>query len=65
MCDICGNPVDLQIKYSIAECQERGMTFSVPLKVTFRLFVYDKDPDTGARICATPRKRKSSSATSR
>ena len=23
------------------------MTYSVPLKVTFRLFVYDKDPDTG------------------
>ncbi len=48
-CDICGNPVDLQLKYSISECQERGMTFAVPLKVTFRLFVYDKDPETGAR----------------
>ena len=23
------------------------MTFAVPLKVTFRLFVYDKDPETG------------------
>ena len=41
-CDICGNPVDLQLKYSISDCQERGMTFAVPLKVTFRLFVYDK-----------------------
>ena len=49
-CDICGNPVDLQLDYSIAECQERGMTFAVPLKVTFRLFVYDKDPETGARM---------------
>jgi DNA-directed RNA polymerase subunit beta len=49
-CDICGNPVDLQHKYSIAECQERGMTFAVPLKVTFRLFVYDKDPETGMRM---------------
>ncbi|MBW3563139.1 MAG: DNA-directed RNA polymerase subunit beta [Acidobacteria bacterium] len=49
ICDICGNPVDLQMKYSVEECQERGMTYSVPLKVTFRLFVYDKDPDTGAR----------------
>ena len=26
------------------------MTFAVPLKVTFRLFVYDKDPETGARM---------------
>ena len=49
-CDICGNPVDLQLKYSISECQERGMTHAVPLRVTFRLFVYDKDPETGARM---------------
>jgi DNA-directed RNA polymerase subunit beta len=49
-CDICGNPVDLQLKYSLAECQERGLTHAVPLRVTFRLFVYDKDPETGARM---------------
>src|SRR3954452_4974168 len=49
ICDICGNPVDLQMKYSVEECQERGMSYSVPLKVTFRLFVYDKDPDTGVK----------------
>ena len=49
-CDICGGPVELQLKYSISECQERGMTFAVPLKVTFRLFVYDKDPETGTRM---------------
>jgi DNA-directed RNA polymerase subunit beta len=49
-CDICGDPVDLQLKYSISECQERGMTYAVPLTVTFRLFVYDKDPETGTRM---------------
>ncbi len=49
-CDVCGGPVELQLKYSISECQERGMTFAVPLKVTFRLFVYDKDPETGTRM---------------
>ena len=49
-CDTCGGPVELQLKYSIADCQERGMTFAVPLKVTFRLFVYDKDPETGTRM---------------
>jgi len=49
-CDICGNPVDLYLEYTLADCQERGMTFAVPLKVTFRLFVYDKDPETGARM---------------
>src|SRR5438034_1101014 len=46
ICDICGNPVDLQMKYSVEECQERGLSFSVPLKVSFSLFVYDKDTDT-------------------
>ena len=49
-CDVCGGPVELQLKYSISECSERGMTFAVPLKVTFRLFVYDKDPETGTRM---------------
>ena len=48
-CDTCGNPVDLQLTYSISECQERGTTHAVPLRVTFRLFVYDKDPDTDAK----------------
>jgi len=33
----------------VNECQERGMTYSAPLKVTIRLTIYDKDPDTGAK----------------
>ncbi len=49
-CDTCGGPVELQLKYSLPECRERGMTYAVPLKVTFRLFVYDKDPETGTRM---------------
>ncbi len=49
-CDICGDPVDLQLQYSISECQERGMTYAVPLRATFRLFVYDKDPETGTKM---------------
>ncbi len=31
------------------ECQARGMTYSVPLRVTFRLVVWDKDPETGEK----------------
>ena len=31
------------------ECQTRGMTYSVPLRVTFRLVVWDKDPETGTK----------------
>jgi DNA-directed RNA polymerase subunit beta len=48
-CDHCGDPVQLKLRYDVQECQERGMTFTVPLKVTIRLVVWDKDPDTGAR----------------
>ena len=48
-CNKCGDPVTLQLKYDMNECQERGMTYSAPLKVTIRLTIYDKDPDTGAK----------------
>ena len=41
--EVCGTPVELRQLYTVAECQERGVTYSVPLKVTFRLKVYDKD----------------------
>ena len=46
-CHKCGDPVALQLKYDVAECQERGMTFAAPLKVTIRLTLYEKDSDTG------------------
>ncbi|WP_375595394.1 DNA-directed RNA polymerase subunit beta [Algihabitans albus] len=36
-------------KYDVEECQQRGMTFAAPLKVTLRLVVWDVDEDTGAR----------------
>jgi len=48
-CDHCGDPVGMKLRYDVLECQERGMTFTVPLKVTIRLVVWDKDPDTGTR----------------
>ena len=48
-CDTCGETVALQFKYDVDECQERGQTFTVPLKVTIQLVVYDKDPDTEAK----------------
>ncbi len=46
-CNRCGDPVALQLKYDVPECEERGMTYAAPLKVTIRLTVYDKDPETG------------------
>ncbi|MBI1750277.1 MAG: DNA-directed RNA polymerase subunit beta [Acidobacteria bacterium] len=48
-CNKCGDPVALQLKYDMNECQERGMTYAAPLKVTIRLTIYEKDPDTGAK----------------
>ena len=48
-CNKCGDPVGLQLKYDMVECQARGMTYAAPLKVTIRLTVYSKDPDTGAK----------------
>ncbi len=48
-CTKCGDPVGLQLKYDQAECEERGMTYSAPLKVTIRLKIYDKDPETGIK----------------
>ena len=37
------------IKYDVEECRQRDMTYSVPLKVTLRLVVWDVDPDSGVK----------------
>ncbi|NOT46508.1 MAG: DNA-directed RNA polymerase subunit beta, partial [Acidobacteria bacterium] len=47
LCPNCGEPVGLKHKHDQQECQERGMSYSVPLKVKIRLTVYDKDAETG------------------
>jgi DNA-directed RNA polymerase subunit beta len=49
VCDICGTTVSMKLKYDVEECQERGMTYAVPLKVTIRLVVWNKDPETGVK----------------
>ncbi len=36
-------------KYDVEECQQRGVTFAAPLKLTLRLVVFDVDEETGAR----------------
>src|SRR5229473_3172728 len=36
-------------KYDVEECQQRGITFAAPLKVTLRLVVWDVDEDTQSR----------------
>ncbi len=36
-------------KYDVEECQQRGMTYAAPLKVTLRLIVFEVDEDTGSK----------------
>jgi DNA-directed RNA polymerase subunit beta len=36
-------------KFDVEECQQRGMTYAAPLKVTLRLIVFEIDPDTQAK----------------
>ncbi|MFQ5878057.1 MAG: DNA-directed RNA polymerase subunit beta [Acidobacteriota bacterium] len=48
-CETCGDPVSLKFKYDVAECQERGMHFTVPLKVKIRLVVYEKESGAGSK----------------
>ena len=36
-------------KYDEEECQQRGMTYAAPLRLTFRLVVWDIDEDSGTR----------------
>src|SRR5207237_3687681 len=36
-------------KYDVEECQQRGMTYAAPLKVTLRLVVWDIDEETVSR----------------
>ncbi|MEE2821926.1 MAG: DNA-directed RNA polymerase subunit beta [Acidobacteriota bacterium] len=48
-CDDCGDPVQLNLKYSISECKDRGVTYAAPLKVIVRLVVWDEDKETEVR----------------
>ncbi|RCL04129.1 MAG: DNA-directed RNA polymerase subunit beta [Candidatus Tokpelaia sp. JSC189] len=36
-------------KFDVEECRQRDLTYSVPLKVTLRLIVFDVDEDTGSK----------------
>jgi DNA-directed RNA polymerase subunit beta len=49
VCAHCGKKVRLKTKYSVADCQDRGMTYNVPLRVRVRLLLFEKDPETGAK----------------
>ena len=46
-------------KYTVEECWEKGMTYSVPLKVTLRLVVWDKRRGARPGASGTSRSKRS------
>ena len=36
-------------KYTIEECQQRGMTYEIPVKIVVRLITFDVDPETAVQ----------------
>ncbi len=36
-------------KYTVQECQQRGMTYEIPLKIVVRLITFDVDEETGVQ----------------
>ena len=44
-CSVCGTPVGLRLQFSADECRERGMTYAVPVRLTFRLVTFDTEED--------------------
>jgi len=49
-CPTCNSPVGLRQDFTETDCRERGLTFSVPLKVTFRLVVFEETESKERRI---------------
>jgi DNA-directed RNA polymerase subunit beta len=49
-CSTCGNPVGLRLTYTESDCRERGLTYAVPLKVVFRLVLFDEGKGDDRRI---------------
>ncbi len=49
VCIYCGDRVHLKVEHDVEQCQQRGKTYAVPLKVKIRLTVWDRDPETNQR----------------
>lgn len=46
VCSRCDSRVAFRMKHEVEECRQRGMSYTAPLKVTIRLVVWEKDPET-------------------
>ena len=49
ICSVCGTAVGLRLPVTADECRERGMTYAVPARMTFRLVTVD-DEDGERRV---------------
>ncbi len=49
-CGVCGTSVGLRLPFTAEECRERGMTFSVPVRLTFRLVTFDTEEDGSRQL---------------
>ena len=50
VCDVCGTSVSLRQPFTAEECRERGMTYQVPLRLTFRLVTFDTEEDGSRQV---------------
>ncbi len=44
-CGVCGTTVALRLPFTADECRERGMSYAVPVRLTFRLVTFDTEED--------------------
>jgi DNA-directed RNA polymerase subunit beta len=49
-CNVCGTSVSLRQPFSADECRERGMTYAVPVRLTFRLVTFDTEEDGSRQV---------------
>jgi DNA-directed RNA polymerase subunit beta len=50
VCGVCGTPVGLRLPFTADECRERGMTYAVPIRLTFRLVTFDTEEDGSRQV---------------
>ncbi|MFV2071378.1 MAG: DNA-directed RNA polymerase subunit beta [Thermoanaerobaculales bacterium] len=50
VCGVCGTSVGLRLPFSADECRERGMSFGLPVRLTFRLVTFDAEEDGSRQL---------------
>ncbi|MCD4748755.1 MAG: DNA-directed RNA polymerase subunit beta [Thermoanaerobaculales bacterium] len=50
MCGVCGTSVALRLTFSEEECRERGMSYAVPIRLTFRMVTFDTEEDGSRQL---------------